>query len=156
MAETAACTFIDDFMVVIVLFAFWLTLSSLFCFFFLSQRHSFSEDTWVKFSNLSEEKIIGTYDTTAHVSKFSPFFPLLVKAHPRYQRSLLLVPQNNRGTRKREPWERGCLRTSTVGRNKTACNRLLAWDIAMETSKCSGVVTMTATEMFITVFGFAW
>ena len=46
----------------------------LFCFVFFLHRHSFSEDTWVKFSNLSEEKIIGTYDTTAHVSKFSPFF----------------------------------------------------------------------------------
>ena len=32
-------------------------------------RHSFSEDTWVKFSNMSEDKIIGTYDSTAHVSR---------------------------------------------------------------------------------------
>lgn len=30
-------------------------------------KHSFSEDTWVKFSNLSEDKIIGTYDSTAHI-----------------------------------------------------------------------------------------
>jgi len=30
-------------------------------------KHSFSEDTWVKFGNLSEERIIGTYDTTAHI-----------------------------------------------------------------------------------------
>ncbi|XP_067026012.1 DDB1- and CUL4-associated factor 1-like isoform X1 [Acropora muricata] len=30
-------------------------------------KHSFSEDIWVKFSNLSEDKIIGTYDSTAHV-----------------------------------------------------------------------------------------
>lgn len=34
-----------------------------------SCRHSFSEDIWVKFSNLSEDKIIGTYDSTAHVSR---------------------------------------------------------------------------------------
>ena len=86
-------------------------------FFFLSQRHSFSEDTWVKFSNLSEEKIIGTYDTTAHVSKFLQFFSLRVKAHPYYQGSLLLVPQSERGTRTREPWEQGWLRS--VGRNGT-------------------------------------
>lgn len=33
-----------------------------------SYRHSFSEDTWVKFSNLSEDRIIGTHDATAHVS----------------------------------------------------------------------------------------
>jgi len=31
-------------------------------------KHSFSEDTWVKFSNLSEDRIIGTNDATAHVS----------------------------------------------------------------------------------------
>ena len=31
-------------------------------------RHPFSEDTWVKFSNLSEDRIIGTHDATAHVS----------------------------------------------------------------------------------------
>ena len=37
-------------------------------FFALSCRHSFSEDTWVKFSNLSEDRIIGTHDATAHVS----------------------------------------------------------------------------------------
>ncbi|XP_044182519.1 DDB1- and CUL4-associated factor 1-like isoform X2 [Acropora millepora] len=30
-------------------------------------RHSFSEDSWVKFSNLSEHKIIGTYGSTAHI-----------------------------------------------------------------------------------------
>ena len=36
---------------------------------FFSCRHSFSEDIWVKFSNLSEDKIIGTYDSTAHVSR---------------------------------------------------------------------------------------
>ncbi|KAK2548824.1 DDB1- and CUL4-associated factor 1 [Acropora cervicornis] len=33
----------------------------------LAMKYSFSEDTWVKFSNLSEDKIIGTYDSTAHV-----------------------------------------------------------------------------------------
>ena len=41
---------------------------SLICKLF-SCRHSFSEDIWVKFSNLSEDKIIGTYDSTAHVSR---------------------------------------------------------------------------------------
>ena len=103
------CTFIISFSVNLLL---------CFVFFFLSQRHSFSEDTWVKFSNLSEEKIIGTYDTTAHVSKFLQFFfSLRVKAHPYYQGSLLLVPQSERGTRKREPWEQGWLRS--VGRNGT-------------------------------------
>ena len=93
----------------------------MFCFvlFFFLHRHSFSEDTWVKFSNLSEEKIIGTYDTTARVSKFLPFFSLRVKAHPRYQGSLLIVPQSERGTRTRELWERGLLRSFTVGRNGT-------------------------------------
>ncbi|XP_067026010.1 DDB1- and CUL4-associated factor 1-like isoform X2 [Acropora muricata] len=30
-------------------------------------KNSFSEDTWVKFSNLSENMIIGTHDSTAHV-----------------------------------------------------------------------------------------
>ena len=40
-----------------------------FLFLFFLYRHSFSEDTWVKFSNLSEDRIIGTYDTTAHVSE---------------------------------------------------------------------------------------
>ncbi|XP_015776035.1 PREDICTED: protein VPRBP-like isoform X3 [Acropora digitifera] len=33
----------------------------------VEMRHSFSEDSWVKFSNLSEDKIIGTYGSTAHV-----------------------------------------------------------------------------------------
>ena len=53
--------------------------SLFFLLFFFLHRHAFSEDTWVKFSNLSEEKIIGTYDTTAHVSKFSPFFLCVLK-----------------------------------------------------------------------------
>ena len=39
--------------------------------FFSLYRHSFSEDTWVKFSNLSEDRIIGTHDATAHVSKLA-------------------------------------------------------------------------------------
>jgi len=30
-------------------------------------KHSFNEDTWVKFSNLSEDRIIGTHDATAHI-----------------------------------------------------------------------------------------
>ena len=88
------CTFIISFSVNLLL---------CFVLFFLSQRHSFSEDTWVKFSNLSEEKIIGTYDTTAHVSKFLQFFfSLRVKAHPYYQGSLLLVlPERERNEEKR-------------------------------------------------------
>lgn len=30
-------------------------------------KHPFGEDTWVKFSNLSEDRIIGTHDATAHI-----------------------------------------------------------------------------------------
>ncbi|CAH3153636.1 unnamed protein product [Pocillopora meandrina] len=30
-------------------------------------KHPFSEDTWVKFSNLPEDRIIGTHDATAHI-----------------------------------------------------------------------------------------
>lgn len=90
LSKNIACPFITCFSVNLPV-----------CFFL--HRHAFSEDTWVKFSNLSEEKIIGTYDTTAHVSKLSPFFPLRVKAHPRYQRSLLFVPRAREGPKQENP-----------------------------------------------------